>query len=82
MKDFLAFRRMLSPLIIQIAFWVGIVVVIVLGLMDIIGGAFLNGVILILLGPILVRLACEWVILVFRINETLTEIKNQLAVKN
>ena len=81
MRDFLAFRRMLSPIIVQIAFWVGAITAVSLGIYDIITDQVINGIILIILGPIVVRLACEWVILIFRINETLTEIKNGLTEK-
>ena len=36
------------------------------------------GIILIVLGPIVVRLACEGMIVVFSINDTLTEIRKSL----
>lgn len=79
MKDFLTFRHMLMPLLIQILFWVGIVLSIVTGVIDLFRGQIANGVSLIILGPIMVRLACELTILFFRINETLTDIKNILG---
>lgn len=37
------------------------------------------GIILIIVGPIVVRLWCEMMIIFFRMNGTLTEIKNSLA---
>ena len=40
-------------------------------------GLFL-GLLVLLLGPITVRIYCELVMVVFRINETLTDIKNEL----
>jgi hypothetical protein len=79
MKDFLTFRHMLMPLLIQILFWVGMVLSIVTGVIDLFRGQIANGVSLIILGPIMVRLACELTILFFRINETLTDIKNILG---
>ncbi len=36
------------------------------------------GIVLLVIGPFLVRLYCEWLIIFFRINETLTDIKNIL----
>ena len=39
------------------------------------------GIILIIVGPIVVRLWCEMMIIFFRMNGTLTEIKNALASK-
>ena len=82
-KDFLSFRRMITPLIIQIIFWVLSALSVIAGLISIVagvardggGGAVLSGLVMILLGPILVRIWCELVIVAFRINETLTDIR-------
>lgn len=75
MEDFLAFRKMLTPIIIQIVFWLGLVVCVLGGLATLIGGS-LSGLVLLVLGPIAVRIYCEILILVFRMNDTLTDIKN------
>lgn len=76
MEDFLAFRKMLTPLIIQIVFWLGLIVCVLGGLAAIIGGNGLPGLFMLFLGPIAVRIYCEILILVFRMNDTLTDIKN------
>ena len=86
MKDFLAFRTMLTPIIIQAVFWVGVVICVIAGMVLILTGVgqygggpnVLKGVLLLLLGPIAVRIYCEILIIFFRINETLTEIKHTL----
>jgi uncharacterized membrane protein YagU involved in acid resistance len=85
MSDFWAFRKMVTPVIIQILFWVGVIGCIIGGLIMIgVGVKFpgeqgvLKGVLLIILGPLAVRLYCEILIVFFRINETLTEIKHVL----
>ena len=85
--DFWAFRKMVAPILIKILFWVGVVGCLVCGISLIseganayrggearIGGGFL----FILLGPFAVRLVCEYLIVIFVINETLTDIKNIL----
>lgn len=86
-RDFLAFRKMLTPIIVVGLFWLGAalciiggIVAVVMGLVSDYGGGrtVLIGLAGILLGPILVRLWCEMMILFFRINETLTEIKGVL----
>jgi len=74
MGDFLTFRRMLTPLIIQIVFWAGLACCVVFGLLAMVnsGGsliAIIYGLILVLLGPIFVRVICEMVITLFRIEE-------------
>lgn len=88
MKDFLAFRTMLTPIIIQILFWIGSLICVIVGAMMVIYGARyfgaenhleLKGVLLIVLGPLGVRIYCEILIVFFRINETLTEIEHILG---
>ena len=90
MEDFLKFKKMIVPVIIQILFWIGTVIAIVWGLISIVGGAnapygggrmVFNGVLWILLGPLIVRIYCELVIVLFSINNTLTDIKNLLKNK-
>jgi hypothetical protein len=85
MKDFWAFRTMVTPVIIQILFWIGVVLCFIGGVIMIgIGtqegqGEYLwKGVLLFLLGPLGVRVYCEILIVFFRINETLTEIKHSV----
>ena len=85
MSDFWSFRRMITPVIIEILFWVGVIVCIVAGLVMIVMGIklpgdqmVLKGVLLAILGPLGVRVYCEILIVFFRINETLTEIKHAL----
>ena len=90
MKDFLNFKKMVTPVIIQILFWIGVVVSVIGGLISIIGGAVSDygggamvfmGLLYIFLGPLVVRIYCELLIVVFSINDTLTEIKNSLKDK-
>ncbi len=79
--DFLAFRRMLVPVIIQIIFWVLVVGVVVLSILLIAGGnmeQIVIGIIMLPLGPFAVRIMCESMIVVFRINETLTDLRNMI----
>lgn len=88
MRDFWAFRTMVTPVIIQILFWIGAVLCFIIGGMMIIYGAtqyrtgqahyLWQGVLLFVLGPLGVRLYCEILIVFFRINETMTEIKNTI----
>lgn len=85
MSDFWAFRKMITPVIIEILFWVGVIVCIIAGFILIGVGlktnetqSVLSGVLLIILGPLGVRVYCEILIVFFRINETLTEIKHAL----
>jgi hypothetical protein len=81
--EFLTFRRMVTPIIIQVIFWIGIVVCVLVGLGQL-AMSFRMGVLAIfaalatlVLGPLMVRVYCELLILLFRIHDTLQEIKNQ-----
>lgn len=76
MLDFLLFRRMLTPLLIQIFFWIGVVLCVVSGMVNLFHHAIMHGLQILLLGPIIVRIFCEFIILFFRMNETLTDLKN------
>lgn len=84
MNDFLSFRTMITPVIIQIIFWVGVALCIIFGLAAIlVGSRYGNGgpvwgILVLIFGPVLVRIYCEILIIFFRINETLTEIKHTL----
>jgi Domain of unknown function (DUF4282) len=95
MKEFLTFRRMVTPAIVQVIFWLGTAACILGGLFGIVSAPFANpgflttksqavvaqlfsSAAVLILGPIAVRIYCELVILVFRMNETLTDIKNGL----
>ena len=98
MRDFFAFRRMVTTVVIQVVFWIGVIAAAVTGIALIVYGVagmtdteidiegfvrvtenggiadVLWGAVILLGGPILVRIICELFILFFRINETLTDI--------
>ena len=76
MNDYLTFKKMITPIIIQVLFWVGVVGCILAGIF-MFSQSFLNGLLIILVGPVFVRLYCELIIVIFSINDTLTEIKNK-----
>jgi hypothetical protein len=77
---------MVTPIIIQVLFWIGLVVCVITGLVFILLGLtghlgqanILSGLLILFLGPLVVRIYCEILIIFFRINETLTEIKHTL----
>lgn len=89
--DFLLFRRMIAPLVIQILFWLGVFLSVVSAIGQVIFG-LVNikqlgaGIILIILGalatviivPFIFRLFAELAILTFRMYDRLCEIKDLL----
>ena len=76
MKDFLTFKKMITPMIIQILFWIGVVVVVIGGFVSMFSVNFWYGLLSVILGPIFVRLFTELLIVTFSINDSLRIIKN------
>ena len=76
-KDFLLFRRMLTPILLQIVFWLGVLACLITAVIDFSQHCGTDGLLALLLGPILVRVASEILILLFSIHELLNTIKNK-----
>ena len=83
MEDFLTFRRMITPIIVQGAFLVSIILCIGFGIYVMWGGGFriLFGLLLMIFGPFVVRIWCEVVLLLFRMNRNLIEIRRKLPAQ-
>lgn len=88
MDKFLSFDKMITPMIIKILFWVGVALSVLVGLGTIISGLnsyygggveILMGLFMIILGPVVVRIYCELLIIFFKMQESITEIKDQLS---
>ncbi|MBI3546659.1 MAG: DUF4282 domain-containing protein [Gammaproteobacteria bacterium] len=72
MHFLLAFDRLITPAIIHFVYWLGITVAVLAGLGSIFGGgSILKGLFVIVVGPIIVRVGCEVLVVLFRINENL-----------
>ena len=69
LKDILTFKTMITPLVVQVFFWIGIVFTVLGGLAAIFGGEFFYGLAIILIGPLLVRIYAELILVIFKINE-------------
>ena len=79
MGDFLAFRKMITPMIIQIVFWLGVAVIVISALISIASGytgPVLIGLLQLIVGPIVWRMWCELVIVWFQIANSLADIRN------
>jgi hypothetical protein len=87
--DFLAFRKMIVPVVIQVIFWFLVAIVLLGGLafaaISIMSGRteqMLMGIAGLVIGVpfyiLLVRMYCEVLIVLFRMNDTLSDIKTVL----
>ncbi len=83
---FLNFDKMITPAIIKIIFIIGIALTTIIGLSMVIRGAgayfgggllVIFGLLTIILGPIFVRINCELMIVLFKIHESLEEIRRK-----
>ncbi len=75
MKNFLCFRTMVTPVIVQILFWVAVVFSVVVAIMNFTHGQYRYGVEVLILGPLLARIASELIIIFFRMNDALSKIE-------
>ncbi len=85
MGDFLAFRKMITPVVVQILFWLGVLGCVVTGVAILSGSSSLAaaspvspqilGVLVLVVGPLLIRFYCELLIVLFRIFDSLRAIE-------
>ena len=89
MKDFLKFKKMITPIVIPILFWIGAIICIIAGIVFIVMGTMdmddfdggemvFMGFCYLFLGPIIIRVYCEFLIILFSVNDKLTDIKDLL----
>lgn len=86
MNEYLSFRKMITPVFIQILFRIGAVLCVTMGIICVAAGAVatrgggamvLSGLLTVILGPILVRVWCECVLILFRIYDVLVQIREK-----
>lgn len=88
LKDYLSFKRMITPKLVNVFFWLGTIISVVIGLglfiislVNINSEGILIGFLTMLLGPLIIRVYSELMIVFFKINETLTDILHTLEQK-
>ncbi|HLS65650.1 MAG TPA: DUF4282 domain-containing protein [Pseudogracilibacillus sp.] len=87
MGKFFKFEKMITPIFIQIIFWLGIIGCIIGGI-GMIGFGFISdmstfpqviiGLLTMFLGPIIVRIYCEMLIVIFKVQGALTEVRDMM----
>jgi hypothetical protein len=78
-SEFISFRRMVTPVIIQILFWIGVAGSVLVGLVALGNDEPVAGLLLIVLGPLFVRIYCELLIVIFRIHDSLRAVERNTA---
>jgi len=72
--DFLSFKVMISPVVILILFWLGLVAIVIAAIVLFQQGKILVGIGTLILGPFAWRITCEYAILGFRMHACLEQI--------
>jgi hypothetical protein len=75
-RDVLFFDKMIVPKIIQVLYWILVAVVLLSGIVTMFQSA-LAGLGLIIFGPLLARIYCELMIVMYKINESLQVIRDK-----
>jgi hypothetical protein len=80
--DFLSFRRMITPWFVEVLFMVGVIAALCAGVFLSIRGVAHHqhnqiyvGLAVLLIGPVAIRLYAEFLVVIFRMNETLTDLR-------
>ena len=71
MKDFLCFRTMITPIVVQILFWWAVVASVALGIYHIVQMHYGYAIEIILLGPLAARILAELLLVVFGMHRSL-----------
>jgi hypothetical protein len=79
MDEYLSFKKLITPLLIQVLFWGAVIGNTIESLFY--SHGFLEAIFYLIIGPILIRIFCEGLIVIFEINNTLTEIRDQGKLK-
>ena len=78
MQEFISFDRMVTPVLIKIIYWLATIAVVIFGLacfgMEDYGPV--SGVLVLIFGPIAVRVYAEMSIVLFKISESLVSIRD------
>ncbi|MFO8034865.1 MAG: DUF4282 domain-containing protein [Candidatus Bipolaricaulota bacterium] len=74
--DFLMFRKRVTPSLMPVLFWAGIVIALIMAIWNLTDGArtgdprlIFHGAVLLFAGPFFVRVLCEWVLSFFHREE-------------
>jgi|TARA_Y100000401_G_scaffold34910_1_gene26052 hypothetical protein len=75
MKQFINYETMITPGIVKVLSWIGMVVALIVGLLGITVDP-LTGIGTAILGPVAVRIYAEILLIIFEIHKTLTQIRD------
>lgn len=77
LKDALFFDNMLTPKFISFVYWLALIGVVISAVGIMFSGSFITGLLTLIFGVVATRIFCELLIVVFKMNEALQEIRNK-----
>jgi hypothetical protein len=77
MKSFINFEYMITPGILKILCYIGMVISVVVGLFTMFTAEAFTGISMIVLGPIACRIYAELLLVIFEVHKTLKEIRDK-----
>ena len=82
MQDLLGFDKMVTPIIIRILYFLGLLGVLAATVISLFQGRILAAIGILVFGAIMVRVYSELLILLFRIHDNLVSINQQMKDRN
>ena len=76
MNEYLTFRKMITPVFIQVIFWIVVAVIVIAALVQFANGAPVEGIVLLVLGPLAARVYAEILMVIFRINDNVAALRS------
>jgi hypothetical protein len=76
-RDVFFFDKMLTPTVIAVVYWLALIGVVVGGIVVMISQSFFGGLLTIVFGALFARIWCELIIVLFKVNDALQEIRRK-----
>ena len=79
MGDFFSFKKLITPIAIQVIFIIALLFVVIGALANMANGEVLAGILTLLIGPFAARIYCEMLIVMFKIHEGIQQVASNTA---
>ncbi len=77
MTEYLTFRRMITPVFIQVIFWIAVVAIVIAAIAQMADDNVGAGLLLLILGPLGARIYAEILMVIFRIIDNVAAIRGR-----
>lgn len=76
--DIMTFRKMITPTIVKVLYWILEVIIIIVAIVTFVDGDHLVGITIFVCASLNLRLVAEFILVCFQMNNTMTDIKNEM----